>query len=102
MKRNRIVFAALLVLVSAVALVRSRAASPPSAPPGVSPEMWHPISDRLGIVIREESTSGHSEAWGVIMMRDGSLWRRVNLETESPGVMHARRDQGQAAPVPGS
>jgi hypothetical protein len=78
-------------LLTTAALVTSRAASLPGVPLGVAPEMWHPISDRLGIAIRDEKDlTGRSELYGTFMVRDGAEWRGVYLAAGPPGVVPAR------------
>lgn len=92
MPTKKILIASLLivVLVAGVGLVASRASTLPAAPPGIDPAMWHPISDRLGIEIRDASVAGRTELYGTFMIRDGATWRRLNVSPGPPGVVPAR------------
>jgi hypothetical protein len=91
MLRKKILLPVLVAAILATAaLVTSRASSGPSAPPGVAPEMWNPISDRLGIAIRGQSFGGRTELYGTFMVREGGQWRAVNIAPGQPGIVPAR------------
>ncbi|MGH9443865.1 MAG: hypothetical protein ACRD16_16490 [Thermoanaerobaculia bacterium] len=90
MKRTHILLAVFFVaILTTAAVMRSRALSLPQVPPGVQPEMWHPISGRLGIAIRGENFGARSELFGTFMVREGTEWRRVIL-SPGPGMVQAR------------
>jgi hypothetical protein len=82
---RKLAAAALFVaaLASVAALAQSKEREVP--PPGVAPEMWHPLSDRLGIALHVERApgnrgSGEGDAiTGTLMVRENGSWRPVRL-----------------------
>lgn len=61
-------------------------------PPDIAPHLWHPLSDTIGIALREESTMrGTPELHGTLMVRIDQQWQPVYLERS--------RDQITAVPA---
>jgi hypothetical protein len=86
---KKLFLAALITTLLVVTGVRASRASG-GIPTGVSPEMWHPLSDRIGIAIRAERGLGRDQQIvGTLMVREGDRWRPISL-TGAPGVVPAR------------
>ena len=90
MKRRRLLVAGLVVLLFAVVAVRVSQGST-SLPPGVTPEMWRPLSESAGIVIRPDQRASQSDVIvGTLMVREGNRWRTVELVPGTAGLVPAR------------
>lgn len=90
MHRSRTLLAVLVAVLVTTGSVVSRATTFSTPPPGIAPEQWHPLSDNLGIAIRDDKFSGRSELYGTFMVREGGVWRRVIIAPGPPGMVPAR------------
>jgi hypothetical protein len=60
-------------------------------PPGIDPSRWHPLTDRLGLAVRQErGVVGQPEAIGTLMLKEGNNWITVHLEPPSPRLKPAQ------------
>ena len=90
MKHRRLLVTGLVVLLFAVVAVRVSQGST-SLPPGVTPEMWRPLSENAGIVIRPDQRASQSDVIvGTLMVREGNRWRTVELVPGTAGLVPAR------------
>jgi hypothetical protein len=90
MKHRRLLVAGLIVMLFAVFAVRVSQGST-SLPPGVTAEMWRPLSENAGIVIQPYQRGGQSDVIvGTLMVREGNRWRTVELVPGTAGLVPAR------------
>jgi hypothetical protein len=60
-------------------------------PPGIDPSRWHPLTDRLGLAVRQErGVSGQPEVVGTLMLKEGNSWIPVHFEPPSPRLKPAQ------------
>jgi hypothetical protein len=60
-------------------------------PPGIDPSGWHPLTDRLGLAVRQErGVAGQPEVVGTLMLKEGNHWITVHLEPPSPRLKPAQ------------
>lgn len=76
-----------VVLLSLGAWFVTSGASAGGIPPGVDPALWHPITDRLGLALRQERSMGRQmEFVGTLMLKSENAWQPVHLEAPGPRV----------------
>jgi hypothetical protein len=90
--RRRLVVGLLLVMIG---LWLGGAAGGGSAssdvPPGIDPSRWHPLTDRLGLAVRQErGGTAQPEVVGTLMLKEGNNWITVHLEPPSPRMIPAQ------------
>lgn len=92
MSRKRMTAA--LVFLAALAgfgVLSPRASVIVSPPPGVAADAWHPISETLGLAIRDErDRRGQRELFGTLMVRQEGRWQAVNVSPSPVGIAPAR------------
>lgn len=94
MTQKRLSLSVLAVLLIAAVAAAPTTPAPASAPPGVNPQMWHPLSERLGIALRVEKGFGNAgSVLGTLWYRDGDRWRPVSWSSE-PALAPARAVAG--------
>jgi len=60
-------------------------------PPGIDPSRRHPLTDRLGLAVRQErGVSGQPEVVGTLMLKEGNNWIPVHLEPPAPRLKPAQ------------
>jgi hypothetical protein len=90
MRRRTLIVMGLVFLVLTVVAFRVSQGSP-SMPPGVTSEMWRPISDAAGIKILPGPRVSQSDAIvGTPMVREGTRWRTVALVSGTSPVIPAQ------------
>ena len=93
-----------LVAAACLIIAASAAQSATDRPPGVDERSWVPISDTAGIVLTDMATTPSSGAFevrgrdgkpmlpgalqrtGILMVKSGSTWVRVDLQLPPPRV----------------
>jgi hypothetical protein len=99
--------ASTLLLIGAIAVAGPSPEQ--NIPPGVSPEMWHPLSANLGIAIQVQrpptrpGTFGTPDSIsGALMVRQGDKWRVVNLSPGPSGLVPSAVVSARPVPRPRS
>ena len=94
MTRKRLplsVFAGVLIVTVAAAPTTP---APATVPPGVNPQMWQPLSERLGVALRIERGFGKAgSVLGTLWYRDGEGWRPVSWSS-APSLAPAKAVAG--------
>ncbi len=100
MSRKRFSFSMLVVLLTAAVAAAPTTPAPAAVPPGVNPQMWQPLSERLGVALRVEKGFGNADSvLGTLWYRDGERWRPVSWST-APALAPATSVAGTTTGTP--
>ena len=84
-----------LLIVVVISRLVERAASrlaDDERPPGVDSQLWHPMTERLGLAVRiEPGFAGRREYIGTMMLKESEHWRPVYLEGLGPQLRSVHR-----------
>jgi hypothetical protein len=94
----KVIYAAVLILVSALAVHLALGASSPDRPAGVAAENWIPVTDKMGFVVTTAQSSPGARVTtdrqpllltppteGYFMVHTGNVWQRLAIKDPLKG-----------------
>jgi hypothetical protein len=92
----KIIYAAVLILISALSVHFALGASPPDRPSGVAEREWIPVSDKMGFVVTTPhlypGAGGDGQVLlltppteGYFMIRASNGWQRITIKDPLKG-----------------